>query len=331
MMRVLVTGADGFVGTAVCRALAEADHRVVAATRKGIGAPGVDEARRLADLADLRDPDGLVRGVDAIVHLAARVHMMDNCANEPLAEYRRVNVEGTRRLAEAAARAGVKRLVFLSSIKVNGERTTGRPFTEDDAPDPRDPYGQAKWEAEQQLAGIADRAGLEVVILRAPLVYGPGVKANFLSLIALCDTALPLPFGAITHNRRSLLYVRNLADAIRAALSHPGAAGQTFLVSDGAPVSTAALVRELRLALGRPVRLLPVPPELLRSAMSALGRASEAGRLLDSLVVDASRIHEALGWHVPWARQAGLLDTASWYGEERATARTRRHEQPPGR
>ena len=318
-MRVLVTGADGFVGTAVCAALAERGHHVIAATRNGARVPDADEARLLGDLAQLGDADALVSDAEAIVHLAARVHVMDDMAADPLAEYRRVNVAGTRRLAEAAARRGVGRLVFLSSVKVHGEATPDRAFTEDDAPDPQDAYGRSKWEAEQALAEIAARDGLETVTLRAPLVYGPGVKGNFLSLLTLCDSRRPLPLGGVTKNRRSLIYVDNLADAVCTTLEHANAAGEIFLVSDGLPVSTAVLVRGLRTALGRPDRLLPVPPRLLRLALATIGRGGAADRLTGSLAVDVSCIRTTIGWRAPWALQAGLTATADWYRHERLT------------
>lgn len=317
-MRVLVTGADGFVGRAVCAALAEHGHRVVAASRAGTAVAGAGETRLLGDLGALRNADAVVADVDAVVHLAGRAHVMTEGADDPAAEYRRINVDGTCRLAEAAARNGVVRFAFLSSIKVNGEATADRPFTENDVPAPQDPYARSKWEAELGLAEIAARDGLQTVVLRAPLVYGPGVKANFLSLLRLCDSGLPLPLGGIVRNRRSLIYVGNLADALRCVVDHAAAPGNTFFVSDGIPVSTAALVRGLRTALGRPERLVPVPPRLLRLALSLAGRRAMADRLVGSLAIDAGRIRRVVGWRAPWALQAGLTATAAWYHDHAA-------------
>lgn len=313
MSRVLVTGADGFVGRSVCRTLADKGHHVIAGTRTGAFVPEASDICRLGDLGHSGPLDPWGTPPDAIVHLAARVHVMAEQSMDPLSAYRQVNVEGTRRLAEAAERDGVKRLIFLSTVKVNGEATTGRAFTEADDPKPEDPYGQSKGEAEIQLAEIAARGKLEIVILRVPLIYGPDVKANFLSLLKLCDTLFPLPFGAITENRRSLLYRENLADAIALTLEHQDAPGRTFLVSDSPALSTADLVRGLRTALGRPVRLFPVSPGLLRAALSLAGKTSTAERLTDSLEVDSSAIVKDLNWQAPWTIDEGVAATADWY------------------
>ncbi len=322
-MRILVTGAGGFVGRAACTALAEKGHTVIAATRHGDTPDGAAEGRATGDLAELAgDPssmDRLLGQTDAVLHLAARVHVMKDRSADPAAQYRRMNVDVTRHLAQAALRSGVGRFVFLSSIKVNGETTGGQPFTEDDPPAPEDPYGQSKWEAEQALAEVAAKDGLEVAVLRPPLIYGPGVGANFLSLLRLCDTSLPVPLGGITENRRSLLYVGNLADAIAAALTHKAAAGQTFLVCDGPPVSTAELVDQLQRALGRPARQIPVPPGLLHALLACAGRSAAADRLVGSLEIDSSRIQRVLGWRAPWTLQAGLTATAAWYLRQAST------------
>ena len=313
MIRVLITGADGFVGRAVCASLVKNGHHVIAGTRLGKTVGGAHEMRRLGDLGHASEVDSLVAGTDAIVHLAARVHVMNDRTADPLAEFRRVNVEGTRALAEAAERGGVKRLIFLSTVKINGEVTTGQPFSESAAPNPQDSYGKSKWEAEQLLANVGARGQLETVTLRVPLVYGPGVKANFLSLLKLCDTNIPLPFGALTDNKRSLIYVHNLADAIAEALVNKVAAGKTFLVSDGAPVSTAALVNTMRAALERPARLWSISPRLLRGTLSLVGKASAAERLAGSLEVSSDAIIKHMGWRPPWSLQAGISETVSWY------------------
>ena len=244
------------------------------------------------------------------MHLAARVHIMRDDAADPLAEFRRVNVEGTRVLASAAAAAGVRRFVYLSSIKVNGESTL-RPFTETDPPSPEDAYGISKWEAERGLTQIARASAMQYVILRSPLVYGPGVRGNFLSLMLAVARGVPLPLAAID-NRRSLLYVGNLVDAIRVCLSHPAAAEQLFLVSDGQDVSSAELSRRLAAALQVRPRLVPVPVPLLRLAGRLAGRGAAIERLVGSLQVDSSRIRAILGWFPPFSLDEGLAETARW-------------------
>ena len=311
-MRVLVTGAAGFVGRALCPALAAAGHEVIAGVREGTAPPGAHAHRTLGDLAEERSLDAAVAGVDAVVHLAARAHMMRETAADPLILYRRVNVDGTRRLAEAAARADVRRFVLMSSVKVNGERTSMRPFTEDDPPAPADAYGISKREAEETLAAIASKMGLSAVALRTPLVYGPGVRANFLALLRLCDSPWPLPFGGVSGNRRSLIHLANLVDAIAVALVHPSANG-IYLVSDGEDLSTAGMIRRLRAALGRPTRLLPLPARLLETSLRLLGRGALADRLCGSLAVDTGRIARNLGWRPPITVDEGLAATVAWY------------------
>jgi len=311
-MRVLVTGAAGFVGRALCPALAAAGHEVIAGVREGTAPPGAHAHRTLGDLAGERPLDAAVAGIDAVVHLAARAHVMRETAADPLVLYRRANVDGTRRLAEAAARAGVSRFVLMSSIKVNGERTAIRPFTEDDPPAPADAYGISKREAEETLAAVASKTGLSAIALRVPLVYGPGVRANFLELLRLCDSAWPLPFGGIAGNRRSLIHLANLTDAIAVALVHPSADG-VYLVSDGEDLSTAALIRRLRAALGRPARLVPVPARLLDTLFRLLGKGALADRLCGSLAVDTGRIARDLGWRPPCTVDEGLAATVAWY------------------
>lgn len=319
MTRVLITGAGGFVGSALCRVLAVAGFDVIAGTRDGSPPATGTETRRIGDLDDAGLLADAVSGLDFVVHLAARAHVMADDESDPLAAYRSANVDGTRLIAEAAAAAGVRRMVFLSSVKVNGERTGVRPFTEQDPPAPEDAYGISKCEAEQVLATAASAAALQTVILRSPLVYGPGVRANFLSLLRLCDSALPLPFGAVTGNKRSLIYLGNLTDAIRHALIHDGAVGGTYLVCDGEDLSTADLIRRIRQALDRPARLLPVPPALLRAALAAVGKGAMADRLIDSLAVDSSRFRAAMGWRPPFGVADGLAATAAWFGEGRAS------------
>lgn len=250
-------------------------------------------------------------GVNVVIHLAARVHVMHETAGDPLSEFRRINVAGTERLARQAAACGVRRVVFLSSVKVNGEATAGKkPYSEDDEPQPQDPYGISKWEAEQALRRVARETGLEVVVIRAPLIYGPGVKGNFLAMINALRRGIPLPLGGI-ENRRSLIYVENLVDAIMLTSTHPLAAGQTFLVRDGEDVSTPTLLRAMAAALDVPARVFFVPPAWLRFCAKLAGRSQAVDRLLGSLSVDDSKIRRMLGWHPPFSLVEGLAKTAS--------------------
>lgn len=309
--RVLVTGAGGFVGRALLPVLAGGGWEAVGALRCPAGTAGV-EARIVGDIGPDTDWRAALQGVDAVVHLAARVHVMRDAAADPLAEFRRINTAGTRRLAEQAAAAGVRRLVYLSSVKVNGEATDGRPFREADPPQPRDPYGISKMEAERALAEVAAATGLETVVLRPPLVYGPGVKGNFRSLMDLVRRRLPLPFGAVA-NTRSLIGLANLAGAIALCLDHPAAANRVFLLRDGEDVSTPELVRRLAHALGVPPRLVPVPAAALRLAGQLVGRAAAVERLLGSLAVDDAAIRRDLGWRPAASLDSGLAEAVAWH------------------
>jgi nucleoside-diphosphate-sugar epimerase len=239
---------------------------------------------------------------------------MRETSADPDAEFHRANAEATRHLAEQAAVAGVKRLVFLSSIKVNGEATAGRPFTEADPPAPQDAYARSKLAAEAALWAVSERSGLEVVVIRPPLVYGPGVKANFLRLMRLIAKGVTLPFGS-AENRRSLVGIWNLCDLIACCVRHPAAAGETFLVSDGRDVSSAELVRLLASGMGRPVRLLPIPAGVLLSAAHMIGRGGPVERLFGSLQVDPSKADRVLGWRPPVPVEEGLRRTALWFVE----------------
>ncbi len=321
MTRVLVTGASGFVGRALCAALGEAGHEVVASTR-GAAEPWIAglEIRPIPDIGPDTDWSGALAGVDAVAHLAARVHVMKEHHAQPLAAYRRVNAAGTRRLAEAAAANGVGRVVFLSTVKVNGETSGSAPFRESDPPAPRDDYALSKLEGEQALAEVAAHIGLETVVLRPPLIYGPGVKGTFLRLLELCRRAPPLPLGAAS-NRRSLIFLGNLVNAVTACLTRPEAAGQTYLVRDGEDVSTAELIRRVGAALGRPARLFPMPGVLLRLAGHLTGRSDAVGRLLDSLAVDDGKIRTQLDWTPPFTMAQGLAETVSWFASRRGRDR----------
>ena len=309
-MRVLVTGADGFVGTALCAHLAAKGYLVRRAVRSLPSVVRGDSAA-VGEIGPDTDWDAALRDVNAVAHLAARVHLLQETAADPLAEYRKVNLEGTRRLAAAAATRGVSRLVFVSSSKVNGE-ASARPFTESDPSRPEDAYARSKWEAEQALAQIGRETGLEHVILRPPLVYGAGVGANFARLMRWVARGVPLPLGAVD-NRRSLLYLGNLVDAIRLCLEHPAAAERTYLISDGDDISTPELVRRIAGALGVSPRLFPVPVSVLRLAASAIGRRQEIERLVGSLQVDSTAIRRELGWSTAATMQEGLAETARWF------------------
>ncbi len=307
--RVLVTGGSGFVGRRLTAMLAASGREVRAALRASASSPalpaGVD-AVTVGDLDAATDWRAALEGVDCVVHLAARVHVMQDTAADPLAEFRRVNVAGTLSLARQAAQAGVRRLVFVSSVKVNGEGTVpGRPYTADDVPAPLDAYGISKHEAELGLQDIAKTTGLEAAIIRPVLVYGPGVGANFLAMMRWLYRGVPLPLGAID-NRRSLVALDNLADLIVTCLDHPGAANQVFLASDGEDVSTTVLLRRTADALGKPARLLPVPVPVLRLAAGLLGKQDFAQRLCGSLQVDIGKTRDLLGWTPPLTLQAAL-------------------------
>ncbi|MCH7485611.1 MAG: NAD-dependent epimerase/dehydratase family protein [Proteobacteria bacterium] len=312
MSRVLVTGASGFIGRVLAPALSKAGHRVLAATRTPEAARDLGETHAISDLGPDTPWRDALDGVDQVIHLAARVHVMKESAPDPLSEYRRVNTDGTRRLAEEAAAAGVRRIVFFSTVKVNGEASAGVPFRETDSPRPGDAYAQSKWEAEQALFEVAERTGLEAVVLRPPLVYGAGVKGHFLTLLKVCRAAPPLPFGALA-NSRSLIYAGNLADAAIRCLEHPGAQGKVYLVRDGDDVSTPELIRRVSAALGRTARLFPVPRSLLRLAGACTGNRERLSRLLDSLTLDDGRIREELGWTPPFTMVQGLHETARWF------------------
>jgi nucleoside-diphosphate-sugar epimerase len=265
---------------------------------------------RVGDLESNTDWSRALDGVDAIVHTAARVHVMRDVSADPLAEFRRVNVDGTISLARQAAAANVKRFVFISSIKVNGEETApGRPYTASDEPAPVDPYGISKLEAEQALRKISAETGMEVVIIRPVLVYGPGAKGNFRAMMRWVRKGVPLPFGAI-HNKRSLVALGNLVDFVFTVLGHSAAANETFLVSDGEDLSTTLLLRRLAAAMDAPARLVSVPAPLISGAMRLLGMGGVARRLCQSLQVDINKNHALLGWSPPIAVDEALRLTA---------------------
>lgn len=346
-MKIFVTGATGFVGSKLIAELGNRDLSVRIATRTDASKLKGVEIITIKSFDAGTDWGSSLIGIDVVIHLAARVHVMNDKAADPLEEFRRVNAAGTESLARAAAASGVKRLVFVSSIKVNGESTfpvaastlkkiphnpplhpQGVPrccattlplakwgtlrsvFSETDEASPQDPYGVSKWEAEQALHRVASETGLEVVIVRPPLVYGEGVKGNFAQLLKVLTKGIPLPLASV-HNLRSLIYIGNFVDALRVCATHPAAAGRTYLVSDGEDVSTPDLLRQLGAAMGHPARLLPCPPRLLKLAGRLLGRSDQIERLLGSLQVDSSRIRNELGWQPPFTLQEGLRLTVA--------------------
>lgn len=313
--RVLVTGADGFIGRTLWNTLAGAGYSVRGAVRATSSA-GDGDLYAVGDIGPETDWTAALEDVEYVVHLAARTHVVRERVKESAGEFFRVNVEGTERLARMAARRGVRRFVHVSSAGVYGEENVARPFTESDDPRPYNPYTTSKWEAEQRLRRIAGASALEAVTLRPPLVYGPGVKANFLSLMELVDRGLPLPLASVD-NRRSLIYVANLADAIAMCLDHPRAVGKTFLVSDGEDVSTPELIRRIARALEKPARLFPFPPSLLRAAGRMIGRSDRVEKLLGSLAIDDSETGRVLGWRPPYSMDHGLRETGVWFSKSR--------------
>ncbi|MDQ7004664.1 MAG: SDR family oxidoreductase [Ghiorsea sp.] len=319
-MSVLITGATGFVGGAVVQRLVNiGEHQVVAAVRKvSDQLPQAVQRVRVGGLSLDTDYTKALSGVDVIVHAAARVHVMDDDAANPLAEFRKVNVDGTLNLAKQAAEAGVKRFVFISSIKVNGETTTGKPpFSPDDTYQTTDPYGLSKLEAEQGLFKLAQETGMEVVVIRPPLIYGPHVKANFKKLMETVYKGIPLPLGAV-HNQRSLVALDNLVDFIVLCTAHPKAANEVFLISDDEDVSTTQLLQKIGKAVGKPARLIPVPVGLMRFAAKLLGKADVAERLFGSLQVDSSKARELLGWQPVVSMDEQLQKTVEVYKRETA-------------
>lgn len=312
-MSILITGANGFVGQALSSAALKAGMRVTGAIRRHVALPDGVQPALLPDVDDhVADWRSLLAPHRAVIHTAARVHVMDDPSADPLAAFRAVNTTGTLNLARQAAMAGVRRFIFVSSVKVNGEETEPHhPFTSADLPAPLDPYGISKMEAEQGLHHIAEETGMEIVIVRPPLVYGPDVKANFASLMWVLQRGIPLPLGAVTTNRRSLVAIDNLVDLLINCIEHPAAANQTFLVSDGEDLSTTALLRRLGQALGRPARLLPVPPALLRAGAKMVGKRNVAQRLLGNLQVDITPTLKTLGWTPPVDVDEGLRRAAT--------------------
>lgn len=320
-MRIMITGANGFVGRSASASFLAAGHEVVAQQRTAVEPSSTGQPLLQQLHSDLRDSSALreaMRGCDAVLHTAARVHRLEDQDPSPLAAYRRTNTDLTLQLATMAAQCGVKRFVFLSSIKVNGEWTTpGQAFHAHDPVSAKDDYAISKQEAEGGLLQIARQTGLEVVIVRPPLVYGPGVKANFLRMMAWVDRGIPLPLGAI-NNRRSLVGLSNLTHFLELCARHPAAGNETFLVSDGADVSTSHLLRSIGQALGRPARLVPIPQKWLENGLRWLGQGALAQRLCADLAVDIEKNRQLLHWTPPTSQEQELQRTAQAYKTQRA-------------
>jgi UDP-4-keto-D-QuiNAc 4-reductase len=311
MRRALVTGALGFVGRTFCEALAQSGYVVRAALRTECPTPAcISEKVVVGDIATITDWRAPLRNVDVVVHLAARAHVLhDSSANSNL--YVATNVRGTECLAEESARAEVRRFVYLSSVKVNGEETTGDAYTADDEPDPQDAYGASKRLAEQCVRAVAQRTRMEAVVVRSPLVYGPGVRANFLRLLRWVDRQWPIPLGAVL-NARSIVGVWNLSDLLVRVLGHPAASG-TWMVSDGEDLSTPELMERIGRAMHRPVRLVSVPVGVLKGVGRLIGRKAEMARLCGSLTVNIDKTRRELGWSPPMTVDEGLARTVTWY------------------
>ena len=317
VLKLLVTGASGFVGSPLVHHLASLGHDLVALTRAvprtEFSASEHVKFRAVGDIDGSTNWSSYLEGADAVIHLANRAHVMNEQVKDPLSLYRSINTAGTLQLARQAATAGVKRFIFISSVKVNGELTLpGKPFKADDVSLPLDPYGLSKYEAEIGLKKISEETSLEVVIIRPPLIYGPGVKANFLKMMQWIDRGVPLPFGSI-HNQRSLIGIDNLLDFIVVCLNHTNAAGKTFLVSDDHDLSTTELLRKIAYAMGKPSRLIPVPQAILRFLLIIFGQRHIAERLCGSLQLDIQYTKDQLGWQPPCSVEDQLIKTIRAY------------------
>jgi nucleoside-diphosphate-sugar epimerase len=318
LKRIVVTGANGFIGSHLCRQLVASGKQVTACIGAESDAsaiasiPGLEAIYRMHSAREDAGLPRLLGTTDAVIHLAGRAHIMRETAACPLDEFRRVNVDGTEAWASLAAEQGVKRFIYISSIKVNGETTNGRSFEADDPPGYCDAYGQSKWEAEERLRQIASSTAIEWVIVRPPLVYGPEVRGNFLTLLRSVFRGLPLPVGSL-HNRRSLISVFNLSDFICLLLDHPAAANQRFLISDQHDLSTPELLRRIAQAFDRRARVLPCPEFALHWGAAVLGRSAWAQRICSSLVVSTRKVEEYLGWNAPTTLDYGLHRTAQWF------------------
>ena len=310
-MKILVTGVSGFVGQSLIRELKLKNIRFVGIVRE-LSLSNLDGMIEVSDFSIPNIWQKPLANCDVVIHLAARVHVMREVTESPLMAFLDINLKGTLSLAEAAAKAGVKRFIYVSSIKVNGESTTNKKFIETDIPNPLNPYAISKWEAEKALRKIEQETGMELVILRPPLIYGPRVKANFASLLKLVDKGLPLPLLGI-NNKRSLIFLDNFVDAIITCVMHPNAAGKTYLVSDGEDVSMAQLVKKIAVSLNRPSYLFYFPLIVIRLIAKLIGKTSSINRVTESLVIDSSKIRKELDWRPPFTIDQGLKITADAY------------------
>jgi nucleoside-diphosphate-sugar epimerase len=318
-MKILISGASGFVGKEALRGFAGKGHelraliRDVAKIEREFAKDAAIDWQQIPAMDDEEAWGRVLHDVDIVVHLAARVHVMRDHAADPLLEFRKANVAGSEHLARLAARHGAKRLVYVSTVKVNGEATFGgRRFSEMDVRSLQDLYSISKQEAEQVLLRVASETGLEVVIVRPPLVYGAEVKGHFIQMLRVLSRGIPLPLAS-AQNLRSLIYVKNLVDALIVCATHPAAAGKTYLVSDGEDISTSDLLRRLGAEMGQPARLVPCPPSLLKLLARLIGKSAQVERLLGSLQVDSGKIRSELSWTPPYSLQQGLKATAEWY------------------
>lgn len=313
-MKILLTGATGFVGQALSATLVNGGEEVFAAIRhkKGIAVlPSGTNPVLVGSIDSGTDWRSALKGVDVVIHLATQAPVIHDTNDNRLSALWEVNVHGTEKLALSAAALGVRRFVYISSIKVNGEGKT-RPYGEVSTPNPLDLYGQSKWEAEKILHGIASETGMEIVILRPPVIYGPGVKANFLRLLQIVDREIPLPFGAM-HNKRSMIYLGNMVHAIISCATNEKAAGNTFLVSDGQDISTPQLVRMMAKKMDKKARLFPCPPTLLRVIGKICGKSAEIERLTGSLCIDDKNFRSTLDWQPPYSLKQGIEGTVNWF------------------
>jgi nucleoside-diphosphate-sugar epimerase len=314
LQKILISGASGFIGKALCKKMLRKGWEVRGAVRFEKLMHNLPDGVKpvfIGSIGPNTEWGRATSNIDMVVHLAAQVHKIRNDSKDPFSEYRCVNVEGTKFLARAAADNGIKRFVYLSTVKVNGEGKTTS-YNEKDKPEPIGPYAVSKWESENVLHAIGYETDLEVVIIRSPLVYGPRVKANFLRLLKVIDRGIPLPLASV-NNRRSLIYLENLVDAIITCIKHPKATGQTYLVSDGKDVSTPELIRLISKAMGRKSQLFPLPPIMLKTIGKIASRSAEIDRLIGSLCVETCKIRTMLGWNPPYTPEEGIRKTVLWY------------------
>lgn len=323
MRKVLVTGANGFIGRALCESMLTEGWQIRGAVRSSIhldNLPSRVNALQVGSIGPDTEWSKALVGIDTVVHLAARVHVINGTIIDPSAALRLVNVNGTERLARETAFANVKRFIYMSSVKVHGEgRST--PYNEEDIQKPQDAYSVSKWESEKVLNEISDETGMELVILRSPLVYGPRVKANFLRLLEIVGRGIPLPLASV-NNRRSLIYLGNLVDAIVTCIKNPRASGQTYFVNDGRDLSTPEMIRLMAEAMGRKARLFSFPTGMLKTMSKITGRSAEIDRLVGSFCVDSSKIRTMLGWKPPYTPEEGIRETVLWYKKNGKGQRT---------